>query len=41
VVSSNDAMMVNTGVYEPPGPTTNPGVTLYTRCDNLSEIPVD
>jgi hypothetical protein len=41
VVSSNDAMMVNTGVYEPPGPTTNPGVTLYTRCPNLSEIPVD
>jgi hypothetical protein len=41
VVSSNDAMMVNTGVYEPPGPTTNPGVTLYTRCDNLSEITVD
>ena len=41
VVSSNDGMMVNTGVYEPPGPTTNPGVTLYTRCDNLSEIPVD
>ena len=41
VVSSYDAMMVNAGVFEPPGPTTNPGVTLYTRCDNLSEIPVD
>ena len=41
VVSAYDAMMVTTGVYEPPGPTTNPGVTLYTRCDNLSEIPVD
>lgn len=41
VVSSYDAMMVNSGVFEPPGPTTNPGVTLYTRCDNLSEIPVD
>jgi hypothetical protein len=41
VVSSYDAMMVNTGVFEPPGPTTNPGVTLYTRCDNLSEISVD
>ena len=41
VVSSYDAMMVTSGVYEPPGPTTNPGVTLYTRCDNLSEIPVD
>lgn len=41
VVSSNDAMMVATGIYEPPGPTTNPGVTMYTRCDNLSEIPVD
>ena len=41
VVSSYDAMMVTTGIYEPPGPTTYPGVTLYTRCDNLSEIPVD
>lgn len=41
VVSSNDAMMVATGIYEPAGPTTNPGVTMYTRCDNLSEIPVD
>ena len=39
VVSSYDAMMVATGSYEPPGPTTNPGVTMYTRCDNLSEIP--
>ena len=41
VVSSYDAMMVTTGIYEPPGPTTNPGVTIYTRCDNLSEISVD
>lgn len=41
VVSSYDAMMVATGVFEPAGPTTNPGVTLYTRCDNLSEISVD
>jgi hypothetical protein len=39
VVSTNDAMMVAAGIYEPPGPTTNPGVTMYTRCDNLSEIP--
>lgn len=39
VVSSNDAMMVATGIYEPSGPTTSPGVTVYTRCDNLSEIP--
>ena len=41
VVSSYDAMMVTTGIYEPPGPTTYPGVTIYTRCDTLSEIPVD
>ena len=41
VVSSYDAMMVTAGIYPPPGPTTNPGVTIYTRCDNLSEIPVD
>ncbi|MDB5613012.1 MAG: hypothetical protein JWQ22_665 [Devosia sp.] len=41
VVSSYDAMMVTAGNYPPPGPTTNPGVTIYTRCDNLSEIPVD
>lgn len=41
VVSSYDAMMVTIGAYEPPGPTTYPGVTHYTRCDNLSEIPVD
>lgn len=41
VVSSNDAMMVATGIYEPPGAATPPGLTLYTRCDNLSEIPVD
>ena len=41
VVSSYDATMVLTGAYPPPGPTTNPGVTTYTRCDNLSEIPVD
>jgi hypothetical protein len=41
VVSSYDAMMVVSGAFEPPGPTTNPGVTMYHRCDNLSEIPVD
>ncbi|MET3925360.1 hypothetical protein [Devosia sp. 2618] len=41
VVSSYDAMMVSAGIFEPTGPTTNPGVTLYTRCDNLSEISVD
>jgi hypothetical protein len=39
VVSSYDAMMVSSGNAEPPGPTTNPGVTLYHRCDNLSELP--
>lgn len=41
LVSSHDAMMVATGSFEPPGPTTNPGVTMYHRCENLSEIPVD
>lgn len=41
VVSTYDTLMVVSGGQEPPGPTTNPGVTLYTRCDNLSEIPVD
>ena len=41
VVSTYESMMVMSGGMEPPGPTTNPGVTLYTRCDNLSEIPVD
>ena len=41
VVSSYDAMMIASGNFEPTGPTTNPGVTLYTRCDNLSEISVD
>lgn len=41
VVSTYDTVMVTTGTFEPPGPTTNPGVTMYTRCDNLSEIPVD
>lgn len=41
VVSTYDAMMAMSGAVEPPGPTTNPGVTLYTRCDNLSEIRVD
>jgi hypothetical protein len=39
VVSSYDAMMVSSGNQEPPGPTTNPGVTMYHRCDNLSELP--
>jgi hypothetical protein len=39
VVSSYDAMMVSSGNAEPPGPTTNPGVTMYHRCDNLSELP--
>lgn len=39
VVSSYDAMMTASGNYEPAGPTSNPGVTMYTRCDNLSEIP--
>ncbi len=41
VVSSYDGVMQATGILPPPGPTTNPGVTMYTRCDNLSEIPVD
>lgn len=41
VVSTYDSMMVMSGNLEPAGPTTNPGVTNYTRCDNLSEIPVD
>nr|WP_295889673.1 hypothetical protein [uncultured Devosia sp.] len=41
VVSSYDGVMQATGILPPPGPTTNPGVTMYTRCDNLSEVPVE
>ncbi len=41
VVSSYDAMMQVSGTYEPTSPIGNPGATLYHRCDNLSEIPVD
>ena len=40
VVSSYDAAMQAAGVLEP-DVTGNPGATLYYRCDNLSEIPVD
>lgn len=41
VVSSYDSMMAFSGAFEPSDPTSDPGVTLYHRCDNLSEIPVD
>ncbi|SMQ64891.1 hypothetical protein SAMN06295905_1086 [Devosia lucknowensis] len=41
VVSSFDAAMVAAGLYEPSGDVAMPGGSLYTRCDNLSEITVD
>lgn len=41
VVSTYDAMMAMAAPAEPAELTGNPGVTLYTRCDNLSEIRVD
>lgn len=44
VVSSAETMLAMTGVMagaEPEPSETPAGVTIYTRCDNLSEIPVD
>jgi len=41
VVSAFDAAMAAAGQYEVSGEVAVPGATLYTRCDNLSEIPVD
>ena len=39
LVSSYDSMLLLSGNSEPTGATDNPGVTLYHRCDNLSELP--
>lgn len=41
VVSAFDAAMVAAGLFEPNPEVATPGATLYTRCDNLSEITVD
>jgi hypothetical protein len=41
VVSGHDAAMAAAGLYETDADTDLPGGTLYTRCDNLSEIPLD
>lgn len=41
VVSAFDAAMVTAGLFEPNPEVATPGATLYTRCDNLSEITVD
>lgn len=41
VVSAYDTAMVAAGVYEPTNQGTSPGATVFHRCDNLSEIPVD
>lgn len=41
VVSAFDAAMVAAGFFEPNPEVATPGATLYTRCDNLSEITVD
>lgn len=41
VVSAYDAAMVAAGLFEPNPEVATPGATLYTRCDNLSEITVD
>ncbi|WP_338723762.1 hypothetical protein [Devosia sp. XK-2] len=41
VVSAFDATMAANGQYEMGSEVATPGATLYTRCDNLSEIPVD
>ena len=41
VVSTYDAAMVAAGVFEPTSEVATAGATLYTRCDNLSEITVD
>ncbi|WP_297104785.1 hypothetical protein [uncultured Devosia sp.] len=41
VVSGYDAAMAASGQFETGSEVATPGATLYTRCDNLSEIPVD
>ena len=41
VVSSFDITMTAAGIYQPADDTVVPGTTIYTRCDNLSEIPFD
>lgn len=41
LVSSYDAAMTLAGIFEPTSAVATPGATLYTRCDNLSEITVD
>ena len=41
VVSAFEATMAATGQFEMSSEVATPGATLYTRCDNLSEIPVD
>lgn len=40
VVSAYDAAMVAAGLFEPNPEVATAGATLYTRCDNLSEIPL-
>lgn len=41
VVSAYDATLAATAPPDPSSEVAAPGATLYTRCDNLSEIPVD
>lgn len=41
VVSAYDAALAAFGQFETSSEVATPGATLYTRCDNLSEIPVD
>lgn len=41
VVSSSDAAMAAAGLFETASEVAAPGATIYTRCDNLSEITVD
>lgn len=41
VVSAYDATLAATAPPDPSSEVATPGATLYTRCDNLSEIPVD
>lgn len=41
VVSGADATLAATGALQATEDMALPGATIYTRCDNLSEIPVD
>lgn len=41
VVSSADAALAATGLEDTAREVAAPGATIYTRCDNLSEITVD